>query len=257
MVIEGIGGVAVSAGSDWDALLNRRAGKRIELAVFDPASGKRWVDVVKPISQGAQNELLYQRWVRQRRAQVDELSGGRLGYVHVRGMNDESFREVVSEALGRASGKQALVVDTRFNGGGNLHDELATFLSGRRYLEFLPRGQSLGWEPSARWTKPSAVLMSESNYSDAHLFPWVYKHQRIGPLVGMPVAGTGTAVWWETLQDDSLYFGIPEVGFRDAQGEFMEKALVTPDVRVAHDPAELARGRDAQLEAAVKVLLTP
>jgi len=255
MVIERIAGSPVQAGRAWDALLNRQAGQRIALAVFDPATGQRWQDVVKPISAGEQDELLYQRWVRQRRAQVDQLSGGRLGYVHVRGMDDDSYRQVVSEALGRASGKEGLIVDTRFNGGGNLHDELATFLSGRRYLEFVPRGQSLGWEPSTRWTQPSVVLVSESNYSDAHLFPWVYKHQQIGKLVGMPVAGTGTAVWWETLQDDALYFGIPEVGFRDAKGEYMEKALVTPDVLVPHDPAELAKGRDAQLEAGVRVLL--
>jgi C-terminal processing protease CtpA/Prc len=170
-------------------------------------------------------------------------------------MDDESYRDVFSEVLGRHSGKQALIVDTRFNGGGNLHDELATFLSGQAYLEFLPRGQSLGWEPTGKWVKPSIVLMSESNYSDAHLFPWTYRKLGIGKLLGMPVAGTGTAVWWETLQDPTLYFGIPEVGFRDAKGEFMEKALVEPDVKVPHDPALLAAGRDLQTEAAVDELL--
>ena len=74
-------------------------------------------------------------------AMVERLSGGKLGYVHVRGMDDDSFREVVAEALGRHSAKEALVVDTRFNGGGNLHDELATLLSGRRYLQFVPRAR--------------------------------------------------------------------------------------------------------------------
>jgi tricorn protease len=97
--------------------------------------------------------------------------------------------------------------------------------------------------------------MSESNYSDAHLFPWTYRKLGVGKLLGMPVAGTGTAVWWETLQDDTLYFGIPEVGFRDAKGEFMEKALIEPDIKVPHDPALLATGRDLQTEAAVNELL--
>jgi len=175
----------------------------------------------------------------------------------VRGMDDESYRDVFAEVLGRDSGKQALIVDTRFNGGGNLHDDLATLLSGRKYLEALPRGQSLGWEPYGKWNNPSIVLISESNYSDAHLFPWTYRHLGIGQLVGMPVAGTGTAVWWELLQDPTLYFGIPEVGFRDAQGEFMEKALITPDIQVANDPTQLTQGRDEQLEAAVRALLRP
>jgi len=255
MVIEAIDGSVIAAGAEFDSLLNGKAGKRIELALFDPASGKRFVQIVKPVGGGEHNELLYKRWVKMQRDQVDKLSKGRLGYVHVRGMNDDSYRDVFSEVLGRHSGKEGLVVDTRFNGGGNLHDELSSFLSGKRYLEFMPRGQSLGFEPTGRWTKPSVVLISEANYSDAHLFPWTYKHLGIGRLVGMPVAGTGTAVWWETLQDPTLYFGIPEVGFRDFKGNWMEKALVEPDIRVANDPALLAAGRDQQTEAAVKALL--
>ncbi|HJV71653.1 S41 family peptidase [Ideonella sp.] len=255
MVIEKIDGVAIAAGAEYDSLLNRKAGKRVELTVLDPATGKRFEQVVKPVALAEQNELLYKRWVKRQRETVDKLSNGRLGYVHVRGMDDESFRDVFSEALGRHSGKEALIVDTRFNGGGNLTDALATFLAGKKYLEFLPRGQSLGWEPTGKWAKPSIVLMSESNYSDAHLFPWTYRKLGIGKLLGMPVAGTGTAVWWETLQDDTLYFGIPEVGIRDEQGTFMEKALIEPDIRVANDPALIAAGRDEQTEAAVKALL--
>ena len=71
----------------------------------------------------------------------------------------------------------------------------------------------------------------------------------------MPVAGTGTAVWWETLQDDTLFFGIPQVGFRDEKGEFMETARIDPDIRVANDPGLVAGGRDQRIEAAVEALL--
>jgi Tol biopolymer transport system component/C-terminal processing protease CtpA/Prc len=257
MVIEDIDGVAIAAGAEWDSLLNQKAGKRVALAVRDPVTGKRFEQTVKPISLGEQGELLYRRWIKNERLRVDQLSQGRLGYVHVRGMDDASYRDVYAEILGRQSGKEALIVDTRFNGGGNLHDELATLLAGKRYLEFVPRGQSLGWEPTGKWVKPSIVLISEGNYSDAHLFPWVYRALGIGKLVGMPVAGTGTAVWWEALQDPTLYFGIPQVGFRDRQGQYMETAQIDPDVKVANDPALLAAGRDQQLEQAVKELLKP
>jgi C-terminal processing protease CtpA/Prc len=255
MVIEKIDGIAIEPGREWDSLLNNKAGKPLELAVFDPATGRRWMEAVKPITLAAQEELLYKRWVRQERAMVDKLSGGQLGYVHVRGMDDESYRNTYAEMLGRDSGKKALIVDTRFNGGGNLHDELATLLAGKQYLEFLPRGQSLGWEPVGKWIRPSAVLISESNYSDAHLFPWTYKHLGIGKLIGMPVAGTGTAVWWETMQDGATVFGIPQVGFRAQNGDFMERALITPDIVVPNDKAKLDAGQDQQLEAAVKSLL--
>ena len=255
MFIEKINGVAIAPGAEFDSLLNHLAGKPTLLAAFDPAANRRFEETVKPVSLKAENDLLYRRWVKRNRDEVDRLSGGRLGYVHVRSMDDESYRDTFSELLGRESGKEAVIVDTRFNGGGNLHDELATLLDGKAYLEFLPRGQSLGWEPALKWTKPSVVLISESNYSDAHLFPWVYRHLGIGKLIGMPVAGTGTAVWWETQQDDTLYYGIPMVGFRDRQGEFMEKALIKPDIEVRNDPARVARGEDQQLEKAVDVLL--
>jgi tricorn protease len=255
MIIEKINGVAIGPGAEFDSLLNRVAGKPTLLAVYDPAQRQRFEETVKPISLTAENELLYKRWVKANREAVDRLSGGRIGYVHVRSMNDPSYRDAFSEILGRQSAKQALIVDTRFNGGGNLHDELATLLDGKAYLQFLPRGQSLGWEPTQKWTKPSVVLMSESNYSDAHLFPWVYRHLGVGKLIGMPVAGTGTAVWWETQQDDTLYYGMPMVGFRDQQGQFMEKALIEPDVKVSNDPAKVARGEDEQLEKAVEILL--
>jgi tricorn protease len=254
MIVEKINGISISGGMDISPLLNHRAGKQTLLSIFDPAKNSR-IDVsIKPINLAEQGELLYDRWVKQRRDIVDKLSNGTVGYVHVRGMNDESYRDTYSEALGRESSKKALIVDTRYNGGGNLHDELATFLSGKQYLQFLPRGQNLGWEPVNKWDQKSAVLISESNYSDAHLFPWVYQHLKIGPLIGMPVPGTGTAVWWETLQDPTLLFGIPMVGFRDEQGHFMEKTQVEPDVKVLNDAKNIAQGEDQQLEKAVELL---
>jgi C-terminal processing protease CtpA/Prc len=186
---------------------------------------------------------------------VDKLSQGKIGYIHVRAMSDDSYRDAYSEALGRESGKEALIVDTRFNGGGNLHDQLATFLSGKRYLEHLPRGQALGWEPDEKWSRKSVVLAGESNYSDADIFPWLYQHFHIGQLVGMPIPGTGTSVWWERQIDPTLVFGIPEIGLRDEQGRFLENISVEPDVKVANDPGTLSQGRDAQVEKAVEILM--
>ncbi|MBV9105270.1 MAG: PD40 domain-containing protein [Verrucomicrobia bacterium] len=255
MIIEKINGVTIDPGMDFSSLLNHRAGQPTLLSIFDEAKNVRFDVTVKPISIGEQDELLYQRWVKQRRELVDKLSNNTVGYIHVRGMNDESYRDAYSEALGRESKKKALIVDTRYNGGGNLHDTLAVFLSGKPYLEFLPRGQSIGWEPNERWRGKSLVLASESNYSDAQLFPWIYQHFGIGKLVGMPVPGTGTAVWWEFLQDPRLIFGIPEVGFRDEKGQFMEKTQVEPDVKVRNDAKSIAEGKDNQLEKAVEILM--
>jgi Tol biopolymer transport system component/C-terminal processing protease CtpA/Prc len=253
-IIEAIDGVKITKDMNYFPLLNRKAGKNMLLSFFDPKTKKRWDETVKPISAGKERQLLYERWVENCNRIVEELSDGKLGYVHVRGMNDESFREVYNDALGKHYAKEGLIVDTRFNGGGWLHDDLATFLNGKDYMDFRPRGQNLGSEPQFKWSKPSVVVMSESNYSDAHMFPVTYRAMGIGKLVGMPVPGTGTAVWWEGLQNGA-WFGIPMVGMVDNDGEYLENQQLEPDVKVALDPAVVITGRDQQLEAAVKELL--
>jgi Tol biopolymer transport system component/C-terminal processing protease CtpA/Prc len=256
MIIEKIDGVEISPNIDFYSLLNRKAGKNTLLSAFDPNSKQRFDEVVKPISRGEEAELIYRRWVARQAQEVEKLSGGKVGYVHVRGMNDPSYRTVVEDVLGKHIGKEALIVDTRFNGGGWLHDDLATFLSGKKYMTMMPRGQAMGKEPMRKWSKPSAVLMSEGNYSDAHLFPVTYKAYQIGKTIGMPVPGTGTAVWWETQIDNTLVFGIPQVGMVDNQGKYMENNQLEPDIKIANDPAQLLKGKDQQLERAVKELLS-
>lgn len=253
VIIEKIDGQAITPETDYYMLLNRKEDQNTLLSLFDPATNQRWEVTTKPISIGQENELRYQRWVDNCRKIVDELSGGRIGYVHVRGMNDQSYRTVYEEALGKNAGKDALIVDTRFNGGGWLHDDLATFLSGHTYMTLMPRGQNLGSEPQFKWAKPSVVVMSESNYSDAHMFPYTYKALGIGKLVGMPVPGTGTAVWWETLQN-GVVFGIPQVGMVGNDGLYLENQQLEPDIKVNNDPGQVSKGLDQQLEAAVKEL---
>jgi Tol biopolymer transport system component/C-terminal processing protease CtpA/Prc len=254
-IIEAVDGTTIDASMDFYKLLNRKAGKFTLLSLYDPSSNKRWEETVKPVSGGEEGELLYKRWVRQRRAEVDKLSGGRIGYVHVRSMNDASMRVVVEEALGLNIGKDAIVVDTRFNGGGNIHEQLSDFLSGKKYFDVVPHGQYVGSEPFDKWIKPSIVLVGESNYSDAHLFPLAYKAKNLGLLVGMPVPGTGTFVWWENQIDPSLRFGIPMGCWRSLDGKCGENNQTDPDIRVANEPSVMAAGRDQQIEAAVRELM--
>ena len=256
VIIEKINGQAIDSNTNFYPFLNRKAGDKILIAYYNPENGKRWTDVVQPINLQEENQLAYERWVKSREAETERLSEGKIGYVHVRGMNSESFREIYSKALGEYNTKESLIVDTRFNGGGWLHDDLATFLSGEAYLQFVPRGQdNMGGEPIAKWQKPSVVLISESNYSDAHIFPYTYKYFGIGKLIGMPVAGTGTAVWWESMLDGTV-FGIPQIGMRDMKtGKLLENLDLEPDIEVRNDPGKASKGEDQQLEAGVKELL--
>ncbi|MBR7067445.1 MAG: PD40 domain-containing protein [Bacteroidales bacterium] len=255
VIIEKIDGQEITTTTDHFALLNHKAGQLTMLHLYDPASGQRWTETIRPITQAEESDLLYARFVRRNTQKVEELSGGRIGYVHVRGMDSQSFRDVYSDLLGKHRNKEAVVVDTRFNGGGWLHDDLATLLSGKRYADFTPRGQFVNSEPIAKWHKPSALLIGEGNYSDAHGFPYTYRTLGIGPLIGMPIPGTMTAVWWEQLIDPTLVFGIPQMGVRNLNGQYLENQQLQPDIKVAISPEDAATGNDTQLAKAVEVLL--
>ncbi|HQW47324.1 MAG TPA: S41 family peptidase, partial [Chitinophagaceae bacterium] len=208
------------------------------------------------ISLGEENTLMYKRWIRLMKALVDKKSNGQLGYVHVQGMNDGSYRDVFDEVMGENFEKKGLIVDTRFNGGGWLHDDLKTFLSGKRYLDFAPQGNRLkDGEPMGRWTKPSCVLMSEGNYSDAFIFPYVYKQAGIGKTIGKPVPGTGTAVWWETQIDPTLVFGIPMVATIGNENRPTENLQLEADIDVDLRYEDFLNGKDTQLEKAIEVML--
>jgi tricorn protease len=256
-IIEKINGREIVAGENHYARLWRLEGERVLLSFHDPKSGERWEEVVRPVGLRKESELTYRRWLARMREETDRLSGGKIGYVHIKGMNDGSFREFYGEVFGRHGHKKALVVDTRFNGGGWLTEDLTAFLSGVDYLRFYPREKAgMGGQPIFRWSKPSAVLMGEGNYSDAHMFPFAYKAMGIGKLVGMPVPGTATAVWWESLMDPELLFGIPQVGMVGQDGSYMENTQLEPDIRVELPPEDGPKLRDRQLEAAVKHLLS-
>lgn len=254
-IIEKIDGQTLTTDIDFYRLLNRREGENVLLDIRDTKGDSTWQEVVKPISLGAENQMLYERWVKTRREETLRLSEGRIGYVHVRGMNDSSMRTVIEDALGKHLDAEALIVDTRFNGGGNLHDVLSDFLTGEKYFDIIPHGQYVGYQPSNRWVKPSIVIMGESNYSDAHLFPVAYKIKDGGQTLGMPVPGTGTFVWWETQIDPTIYFGIPMGGWRPIGEPFLENNQLEPDIKVMNEPGKMAEGRDQQLEEAVEVML--
>lgn len=253
-VILAVNGKEIKAGQDYFPLLDGTAGRRTRLTV-KRHGGKTEDITVKPVSQGEISGLLYRRWVERNQAMVDSLSGGRIAYVHIEGMNSPSFRRVFSELLGKYRNREAVIVDTRYNGGGWLHNDVAQLLSGKEYVRFTPRGQYIGSEPFTQWTKPSVMLINESNYSDAHGTPYTYRALGIGKLVGAPVPGTMTAVWWETQVDPSLIFGIPQVTSRDMEGNVLENRQLNPDVLVSNQPESVLRGEDRQIEAAVQELL--
>ena len=249
MVIESVDGEAVAADADPARYLNRKAGKKTLLVVAQ-GNQKREV-VVTPITPGEENRLLYARWVRRNQDEVDRLSGGELGYIHVPGMNDGAYRTAFEEVLGKFADRKGVVVDTRFNGGGDLVADLAMFLSGERFFTYTTDRNATGYEPNFRWTKPSVAIAGEADYSDGHCFAYAYQALDLGTLVGMPVPGTCTFAGWEMLPDGNTRWGVPGMGVKDIDGRYLENHQTEPDLRVMNEPAVAAAGRDQQLEAAV------
>ncbi len=252
-IIERIDGRPIKAGEDYFPLLAGKAGRYTRLTLSK--KGKTFDITIKPISQGEENALLYKRWVRRNEQMVDSLSGGRLAYVHIKAMDAGSFHTLYKDLLSdRNRNREAVVVDTRHNGGGWLHNDVCILLSGKRYVRYTPRGQFIGNDPYNRWVKPSCMLICEDNYSNAHGTPWLYKQMGIGKLIGAPVPGTMTAVWWENI-GDGFVFGIPQVGSLDNNNEYLENQQLEPDIEVYNSPEEQLRGDDRQIRQAVNTLL--
>ena len=252
-VVTAINGQPLTKDTDLAQLLNLCRGKKTLVSL--KGSAGTWDEVVLPISQSAQSALLYKRWIKSRAAEVERLSNGRLGYVHIEGMDDASFRDVYSDILGKYNLKEGIVIDTRHNGGGRLHEDIEILFSGHKYFTQVIRGREVCDMPSRRYNHPSIMLQAEGNYSNAHGTPWVYSHQKIGKLVGAPVPGTMSSVNWETMQDPTLIFGVPVICYQLPDGTYLENTQLEPDVPVLNKPETVVKGVDLQLEAAVRELL--
>lgn len=251
-IITAIDGRTIAAGADYFPLLEGKANRNTRISVTK-ADGTTKTVTVKPLRSDGRQQ--YNRWVEHNEKLVDSLSGGRIGYVHVEDMDSPSFRTAYDRILGKYRNADAVIVDTRFNSGGWLHNDLAVLLGGREYVRFIPRGQYVGSEPFSQWYKPSVMLVNEANYSDAYGGPYAYQALGLGELVGAPVPGTMTAVWWENQIDSSLMFGIPQVANCTLEGQPLENVQLQPEVTVYNTPAETTAGNDLQIQAAVNRLL--
>lgn len=256
-VILAVNGQPIGEDMDIHPLLNHLAGQPVRLTIKPASGGANVEEIVTP--EPYMNGLLQanKRWIAQRQELVEKLSKGRLGYVHIPGMDTASYQAFVADAFGRYADREALVVDVRFNGGGNLTERLIADLSAKSSgLQQDRNGRVLAIIPAHRWTKPSIALANSFSYSDGSIFAHVYQYGRIGKLVGDPIPGTGTSVWWvQLLSQDRLRFGIPEIGHKSPEGRYYEGTEDTPDIVVRRSPAAIAQGRDEQLEAAVEAML--
>ncbi|MFC0264188.1 S41 family peptidase [Fontibacter flavus] len=254
MIIEKIDGDVIALDKDVAQYLNRKADKFTLLEVFDPKTNTRQQVTVKPITLGQENQLLYKRWVKKNQEEVDRLSNGTLGYVHIPGMSDGPYRTTYEEMMGKYHDRKGVIVDTRFNGGGDLVADLAMFFTGERFITYANEDREVGYEPTFRWTKPTLAMFNEANYSDGHCFACGYTDLNIGKTVGMPTPGTCSFAGWEMLPDGGRW-GIVPISAKNKSGEWMENNETKPQFQVKNMPGKIDKGVDQQLEKAIEELL--
>ncbi|HEX9962652.1 MAG TPA: S41 family peptidase, partial [Pyrinomonadaceae bacterium] len=143
-----VDGVGIDAGTNLDELLENKVGKRVELEISANADGsnKREI-IVKPVTTGAEKNLLYRQWVEANRAYVERISGGRLGYVHLPDMGAGSLAQLYVDLDVQNQNREGVVVDIRNNNGGFINPYVIDVLSRRGYLTMKERGL---WNVPAR-----------------------------------------------------------------------------------------------------------
>ena len=254
MVITAIDGEPVTKDKDVAQYLNRKADKFVLLELSHPGKKETKQITVKPISLGEERDLLYKRFVKINEKEVAEKSDGKLGYVHIPGMSDAPYRSVYEDMMGKYQDTDAVIVDTRFNGGGDLVADLAMFFTGTPFITYATDDRAVGGEPTSRWTKPTLSLFNESMYSDGHCYASGYTDLKLGITVGMPVPGTCSFAGWEGLPDGTRWGMVP-VSAKNMAGEWMENNQTEPQIMVKNMPGIIDTGRDQQLERGIQELL--
>ncbi len=251
MVIEKIDGEQVVPTKDIAQYLNRKSGDFTLLEIKDPLTNKTETITMKPISLRDENRLLYKRWIKTNRLEVEKASGGKIGYVHIPGMSDGPYRDIYEEMMGKYFEADGVIVDTRFNGGGDLVADLAMFFTGTPFITYETERKVVGGEPTSRWTKPTLAMINEAQYSDGHCFACGYTDLKIGKTVGMPTPGTCSFAGWEGLPDGTRW-GVVPVSAKDKQGKWMENSQTEPEFKVKNMPGKIDQGIDEQLLKAIE-----
>jgi tricorn protease len=251
-----IDGKQVKAGDEYWQLLNSRLNRKVTVTFNStPAEAGAWTSRIEAISTGAYGQLRYERWVKERRKKVDELSGGRIGYLHIQAMNQPSLRRFEKE-LREYRNKEAMIIDQRWNGGGNIEQELLAILVQRQYQVWQPRGTEATGRPFAGFFGPKVVLQNWRSASNAEMFPAGFRALGLGKVIGTPTMGAVIGTGSYSLIDGSTV-RTPGVGvyLADAKHTNMENYGVQPDLMVDIKPEDALAGRDRQLEAAVEELM--
>ncbi len=253
-----IDGVKLVPGTNLYSLLERKVGKRVEVEVAANASGRgSRVVRIKPVTRNTIIGLRYEEWVQERRDMVDEWSDGKLAYLHIRSMGAGALRRFYRELVTMADGRDGAILDVRYNGGGYTAVHILGILERKPFLLRNFRGLPLTSETKMRsygYEKPTALLINNHSYSNAEILAEGFRKLGLGPIVGIPTAGSVIGTSNLRLMDGST-FRKPSWGAFTLEGENLENNGRKPDFHVENRYNDWVSGADPQLEKAVEELL--
>jgi len=268
-VITGVNGKPITNTTNFYSLFEDMADERVLLHVTS-ASGTLKEVIIRPTN--SINIENYEAWVKDRKRYTEEYSGGRLGYIHIRGMNWSSFERFERELTASGLGKDGIVIDVRFNGGGWTTDMLMAVLNVRQHSFTIPRGAAKSLEnekddfrdtypfgerlPLSSWTKPSIALCNENSYSNAEIFSHAFQSLGHGTLVGRPTFGAVISTGGVGLLNGKFVRMPFRAWYVKSTNKNMEHGPAIPDIEVFNMPDSKANGEDPQLKRAVEQLLS-
>ncbi|WP_440999749.1 S41 family peptidase [Fodinibius sp. SL11] len=266
-IITAVGDQQVAEVENFYRLLSDRVDTPTLLQVQNSEGDTREV-VIEPT--GSLSDQLYNQWVEKRKELTEKYSNGRLGYIHVEGMNWPSFERFERELVATGEGKDGIVIDVRYNGGGWTTDYLLTVLKYRQHAYTIPRGATANISknktnfrehypfgerlPLSSWNNASITLANQNSYSNAEIFSHAYKQLDLGTLVGEPTFGAVISTGGAGLMGGS-YVRLPFRGwFVKNTDTNMDRVPAVPDIEVINPP-DYRSGEDKQLKRAVNELL--
>lgn len=267
-IITLVDGQELDEKSNLYATLINKNDEEVYLEVMDH-SGKKRSTSIRPANSVRQEQ--YKEWVEKRKKLTEKYSNGKLGYIHIQGMNWTSFERFQRELTASGYGKKGIVIDVRFNGGGWTTDYLMAVLDVTQHAYTVPRGATDNLKkdhpkfkkyypyserlPLAAWTKPTIAMCNQNSYSNAEIFSHAYKSLNLGTLVGQPTFGAVISTGGQGLIDNS-YIRLPFRGwYVKESGMNMEHGPAVPDIKVENEPGSKAKDEDQQLKTAVEELL--
>jgi Tol biopolymer transport system component/C-terminal processing protease CtpA/Prc len=253
-IVLAINGQNVSANEELYRLVNDRLDREFEFLVSTNGSkdGARTVKY-KVLTPDDWNQLCYQNRVDRLRDYVDKKSGGKIGYLHIASMGAQNQAQFEREAYEYIVGKDAMIIDVRFNNGGNIADTLVEWLQRKPHGWVRPRDGVREPVPFHAWDRKLVVLQNEHSYSNAEIFPDAMRARGLAQLIGRPTPGY--VIWTDSLSlVDGTRARMPMTGAYRLDGTPMENMGEQPDIEVPLSPDDYLNDRDPQIDKAIEVL---